>query len=134
MCREYVLEPGRSLLSSALGQVGGGVVTDPAARQQIQVDVAVVEPGSGGRKPAVLLLGESKWGTVMGLSHLERLTRARELLAGRGMDTARCGLACFSAAGFSDALRSATAHSDKGVLLIGLEELYGRTVPTRFAK
>ncbi|MGR8009331.1 hypothetical protein ACU6WZ_13065 [Streptomyces hypolithicus] len=28
MCREYVLGPGRSLLSSALGQVGGGVVTD----------------------------------------------------------------------------------------------------------
>jgi hypothetical protein len=134
MCREYVLGPGRSLLTSALGQVGGGVVTDPAARRQIQIDVAVVEPGSGGRKPAVLLLGEAKWGTVMGLSHLERLTQARELLAGRGMDTTQCELACFSSAGFSDALRSETARSDNGVLLIGLEELYGRTVPTRRRK
>ena len=134
MCREYVLGPGRSLLTSALGQVGGGVVTDPAARRQIQIDVAVVEPGSGGSKPAVLLLGEAKWGTIMGLSHLERLTQARELLAGRGMDTTRCELACFSGAGFSDALRSETARSDNGVLLIGLEELYGRTVPTRRRK
>jgi len=31
-------------------------------------------------------------------------------------------------------LRSETARSDNGVLLIGLEELYGRTVPTRRRK
>jgi hypothetical protein len=53
----------------------------------------------------------------MGLSHLERLTRARELLAARGMDTSHCALACFSAVGFSDALRSEAARDD--VLLIG---------------
>lgn len=56
VCREYMLGPGRSLLGSTLGEVGCGVVTDPAARRQIQVDVAVVEPGSGGpygfRQPA----------------------------------------------------------------------------------
>ncbi|MFF5014359.1 ATP-binding protein [Streptomyces sp. NPDC001165] len=127
VCREYVLGPGRSLLSTSLGEVGSGVVTDPKERRQIQIDVAVVEPGSGGSRPAVTVLGEAKWGTVMGVSHLQRLGRARELLAGRGMDTTRCGLACFSAAGFSDALR---AEADRGgVLLIGLEELYGRTMP-----
>ncbi|KAK1180646.1 ATP-binding protein [Streptomyces sp. NBS 14/10] len=128
VCREYVLGPGRSLLGPALGEVGCGVVTDPAARRQIQVDVAVVEPGSGGRKPAVHLLGEAKWGTLMGLSHLERLARARELLAGRGMDTGQCALACFSAAGFSEALRGAAARGDDGVLLIGVDELYGEAV------
>lgn len=129
ICREYVLGPGRSLLGSALGQVGGGVVTDQAARRQIQVDVAVVEPGSGGRRQAVHLLGEAKWGTVMGMSHLEQLARARELLAGRGMDTTRCALACFSAAGFSDALRAEAGRGEDGVLLIGLDELYGWEVP-----
>ncbi|WP_353944014.1 hypothetical protein ABII15_21905 [Streptomyces sp. HUAS MG91] len=128
VCREYVLGPGRSLLGTALGEVGAGVVTDPAARQRIQVDVAAVEPGSGGARPAVALLGEAKWGTVMGVKHLERLRRARELLTGRGLDTARCGLACFSAAGFTDALREEAARG--GVLLIGLEELYGRSMPS----
>ncbi|MET9759322.1 ATP-binding protein [Streptomyces sp. NPDC006372] len=128
LCREYVLGPGRSLLGTSLGDVGSGVVTDSRERRQIQIDVAVVESGSGGGKPAVALLGEAKWGTVMGTNHLGRLERARELLAGRGMDTTHCGLACFSAAGFSDALRGEAERG--GVLLIGLDELYGRTMPT----
>lgn len=128
LCREYVLGPGRSLLNTSLGEVGSGVVTDSRERRQIQIDVAVVEPGSGGDRPAVTLLGEAKWGTVMGMNHLERLERATELLAGRGMDTTRCGLACFSAAGFSDALRGEAERG--GVLLLGLDELYGRAMPT----
>ncbi|MFJ2259624.1 ATP-binding protein [Streptomyces sp. NPDC087844] len=127
VCREYVLGPGRSLLSTSLGTVGSGVVTDPKERRQIQIDVAVVEPGSGGSAQSVALLGEVKWGTVMGVGHLERLRRARELLATRGMDTGRCGLACFSAAGFSDALRAESRQG--GVLLVGLDELYGKAVP-----
>jgi hypothetical protein len=124
LCREYLLRPGGSVLGGVFGQVGGGVVTDPAARQQIEIDAAVVEAGSGSGRPEVALLGEAKWGTVMGLPHLERLTRARELLAGRGMGTDRCRLACFSAAGFSDALRTQAADGDD-ILLIGLPELYG---------
>jgi hypothetical protein len=44
------------------------------------------------------------------------------------MDTTRCGLACFSAVGFSDALRAEAEEG--GVLLIGLDELYGRVLPT----
>ncbi|MCT9144861.1 AAA family ATPase [Streptomyces violarus] len=128
LCREYVLGPGRTLLDTSMGEVGCGVVTDSRERRQIQIDVAVVESGSGGGRSAVALLGEAKWGTVMGTNHLARLERARELLAGRGMDTTRCGLACFSAAGFSDALRDEAERG--GVLLIGLDELYGRTMPT----
>jgi AAA+ ATPase superfamily predicted ATPase len=123
MCREFMLGPGGSLLDGGLGQVGSGVVVDPAARRQIQIDVAVTEGGSGGSRASVSMLGEAKWGTVMGLNHLERLTRARGILAARGTDTDRCVLACFSAAGFSDALRAEAARGD--VLLLGLTELYG---------
>ncbi|MER6157466.1 ATP-binding protein [Streptomyces sp. NPDC001868] len=130
VCREYVIGPGRSSLSASRGEVGSGIVTDSAARRQIQVDVAVVEPGSGGRRPSVALLGEAKWGTVMGAGHLERLGRARELLTARGFDTEHCGPAFFSAAGFSDSLRTAAERG--GVLLVGLDELYGRAVPTGF--
>lgn len=122
VCREYMLGPGRSLLNGHLGQVGSGVVVDPVARQQIEIDVAVTESGSGGSRASVAMLGEAKWGTVMGLPQLDRLRRARDLLDGRGLDTDRCALACFSATGFSDALR-AEAERDE-VLLLGLAELY----------
>lgn len=130
VCREYVLGPGRSLLGASLGHVGSGIVSDPATRQQIEIDVAVVEAGTGARKPTVALLGEAKWGTVMGVGHLAKLRRAREALADRGMDVARCVLACFSAAGFSDALRAEVSQEREPVLLLGLEELYGRLPPT----
>ncbi|MHA6764352.1 AAA family ATPase [Streptacidiphilus sp. PAMC 29251] len=123
VCRAYMLGAGGALLDGYLGQVGSGVVVDPAIRQQIQIDVAVTDSGSGGSSASVAMLGEAKWGTVMGLKHLERLTRARDVLTERGMDTGRCALACFSAAGFSDALRAEAARED--VLLLGLEQLYG---------
>lgn len=123
MCRDYVLGPGRGLIDSPWGEVGGGVLTDPVDRRQIEVDVAVVEPGTGGHKPSVALLGEAKWGTVMGRGHLERLERAQELVVGRGLEADGCRLACFSAAGFSQALQDAAAARDD-VLLLGLDDLY----------
>ena len=59
-------------------------------------------------------LGEVKWGQVMERAHLERLARAREL-QGASFDTADCGLACYSAAGFhgdllGKAVRTARPH------------------------
>lgn len=119
ICRQHVLDTGPA------GEVGGGVVADAAARRRIEIDVAVVEPGSGGARPSVGLLGEAKWGTVMGLPHVERLRRARELLAGRGMDTSACALTCFSAAGFSEALRAEEKRAGGEIRLVGLPELYG---------
>jgi AAA+ ATPase superfamily predicted ATPase len=122
MCREFLLGPGQSLIGGHPGRVGAGVVADQARRQQIEIDVAVVEDGSGGRRASVSMLGEAKWGTLMGLPHLERLIRARELLAGRGMDMDQCVLACFSGAGFSQALRAEARR--QGALLLVLADLY----------
>jgi len=122
MCREFMLGAGRSLLGGHLGRVGSGVVVDQARRRQIEIDVAIADGGSGGSKASVAMLGEAKWGTVIGLPHLERLIRARDILAHRGMDMDKCVLACFSAAGFSEALR---AEAGRGrVLLLGLADLY----------
>ncbi|MFI6315062.1 hypothetical protein ACIBEK_33555 [Nocardia fusca] len=59
------------------------------------------------------------------VGHLERLVRAREVLAGAGLEVAGCRLACFSGTGFSEALRE-RAREDPDVLLIGLSDLYGR--------
>ena len=122
MCREFMLGAGRSLLGGHLGRVGAGVVVDQAHRRQIEIDVAIAERGSGGSKAAVTMLGEAKWGTVMGLPHLERLSLARDILADRGMDMDQCVLACFRAAGFSKALRAEAGRRD--VLLLGLGDLY----------
>ncbi len=125
MCREFMLRDGVELLGSdaVSGEVGCGIVADPAVRKQIQIDVAVTRQGDGGHKAAPLMLGEAKWGVTMGIGHLERLTRARDLLAGSGLDTSSCQLACFSGAGFTDALRR-RADQDQDVHLIGLPELY----------
>lgn len=40
----------------------------------------------------------------MGIRHVERLRRARDLLADRGFDTSETVLACYSAAGFNNDL------------------------------
>ncbi len=122
ICREFMLGPGRSLIGGQPGRVGTGVVADQAGRRQIEVDVVVAEDGSGRGKPAVAMLGESKWGTVMGVPHLDRLARARDLLADRGYETGQCVLACFSAAGFTQALRT---EGLSGTLLLTLSDLYG---------
>ncbi|MEV0366936.1 ATP-binding protein [Nocardia fusca] len=127
ICREFMLTEGIDLLGSdaVFGDVGCGVVTDSRERRQIQIDVAVVQAGSGGHRSAVSLLGEAKWGVTMGVGHLERLIRAREVLTGGGFEVAGCRLACFSGTGFSEALRE-RACEDPDVLLIGLSDLYGR--------
>ncbi|HEX5494471.1 MAG TPA: ATP-binding protein [Mycobacteriales bacterium] len=124
ICREYLLLSGHRVLGSdAAGEVGTGVVTDPARRQQIQIDAAVLAPGSPTGPRRVLALGEAKWGTVLGLGHLDRLARARDVLAARGHDTGRCRLVCFGAAGFDPGLRDRTAE-DPSVKLVDVAALY----------
>jgi hypothetical protein len=125
LCRDFMFDSGFELLGpeAELGEVGCGVVPDQQARSQIQIDVAVTQQGSGAQRAAVSLLGEAKWGTTMGIPHLQRLERARELLANTDRDVSACRLACFSAAGFSDTLRDQAADRDD-LLLVGLDDLY----------
>ena len=122
ICREYLLDAGRSLVGD-LGTVGAGVVVDPAGRKQIEIDVVAMNREHGSAPSNVLLLGEAKWGSVMGINHLDRLARARDVLGGRGLGTADCRLACFSAKGFSDALRTESSKRSD-VLLLSLDDLY----------
>lgn len=105
-------------------RVAAGTVSDPQNRTSHEVDVAVFgEPGA--ERPRLLSIGEAKWGKEMGMRDVERLRRLRELLAVTGRyDTSATMLACYSGAGFSDALkRNAGAE---GVVLVGLDHLYGR--------
>ena len=62
-------------------------MADPLWRGQIQVDVAVFAPDEPGRPRRMLSLGEARWDKIMNPGHLERLRRARDLLAVKGYDT-----------------------------------------------
>ena len=65
----------------------------------------------------MLSLGEAKWGDVMGDRHVERLRRARDLLAAKGFDTSDTVIACYGGADFD------MISGNDGVLSIGPERL-----------
>jgi AAA+ ATPase superfamily predicted ATPase len=123
LCREWALDAGEDAFGGWPGIVAAGVVPDPANRTQIQVDVAVLGSEIPGEPQRVLSLGEAKWGKVMTPGHVERLRRARDLLAVKGYDTSRTKLTCYSGAGFDEDLRAA-ARGDGLVQLVGLDTLY----------
>ncbi|WP_225837800.1 hypothetical protein [Streptomyces sp. NK08204] len=56
------------------------------------------------------------------MGYLERLRRAAEFLARRGVDTSTVRLACYSGAGFTDDLRAAGRRGD--ALLVDLARLH----------
>jgi AAA+ ATPase superfamily predicted ATPase len=123
ICRDWALLAD-GVFAEPAAEVGSGVISDPASREQIEIDVVVVAPssGSGGRR--ILSLGEAKWGRVMGRRDLDPLARAAELLAGQGFDTSGAVLACYSAASFDEGLRQAATQRDD-VLLVDPARLYG---------
>lgn len=126
VCRDFARTGGTDgirLFGAPVGEVGSGVVNDAANRTQIEIDVAVLAPAAPGRPRRLLSLGEVKWGEVMGGQHVGRLGRARDLLSS-SFDTSDCVLACYSAAGFTEELRSHRSQSQR-LSLIGLEEIYG---------
>jgi AAA+ ATPase superfamily predicted ATPase len=124
ICRSFATLAGPGLLGELPAEVGHGTINDSAERAQIQVDVAVFAAPAPDSPRRILSLGEAKWGEVMGLRHLTRLARARDLLAAKKYDTSGTVLACYGAAGFDQDLRDQAARTTENVLLIGPEELY----------
>jgi hypothetical protein len=122
LCRDYALAARAETFGGLPASVGAGVVSDPARRQAIEVDVVVLGPQIPGLPRRVLSLGEAKLGRAMGVRELDRLRRVRDLLSGRGYDTAGTVLACYGGAGFEPGL--ATSLSGERVLLVGPDELY----------
>jgi hypothetical protein len=81
----------------------------------------VFAPAEHGRPRRVLSLGEVKWDRVMNLGHVERLRRARDLLAVKGFNTQDAVLTCYSGAGFDRELQADQLHD---IRLVGLDQLY----------
>jgi len=122
LCRDYALAAPPQTFDGLPATVGAGVVSDPARRGSIEVDVVVLGPQIPGLPRRLLSLGEARLGRVIGPRELERLRRARDLLAGRGYDTTGTVLACYGGTGFEPGLADAAAG--ERVLLVGPDELY----------
>jgi uncharacterized protein len=121
ICRDYAMTSDRGVFGGLAGEVGSGVVPDPANRTQIEVDVVVLAQAEHGGPRKVLSLGEAKLDRVMGLRDVERLRRARHLLTVKGLDTRDTVLTCYSGAGFGRELQAAAGHD---IHLVGLDRLY----------
>jgi uncharacterized protein len=119
VCRDFARARGRELFGRPVGRVAAGTVNDPAGREQIEIDVAVLGPAVPGEPRSVTSLGEATWGDVMSLRHLTWLRRARDLLAA-SLDTSETVLACYSGAGFDAELRAAAGPD---VLLADLDAI-----------
>ncbi len=112
------------LLADHPHRVASGTVNDPTRRTSHEVDVVVLGLDDDNRQP-LLAIGEAKWGEIMGLGHVDRLRRIRDLLAAQG----RCGaetarLLCFGGAGFTDELRAQAAVT-ADLALVSPADLYG---------
>lgn len=123
LCRDWAAHAGDDVFGGFPAEVAATTIPDPGNRTQVQVDVAVLTAGTPAEPRRVLSLGEAKWGEVMGLGHLDRLRRARDLLSVRGHQASDAILACYSGAGFTSEL-AAVAAADRRVLLVDLELLY----------
>ncbi|ONH36469.1 MULTISPECIES: hypothetical protein [Protofrankia] len=120
ICREFAIATPTDTFGGLPAEVGAGVITDPASRTRMEVNVVVLAPADPGEPRRVLSLGEAKWGEIMGIRQVERLRRARDLLAARGFNTRDTVIACYSDAGFDPELHDTTDR----LLTVGLEDLY----------
>jgi uncharacterized protein len=130
ICRDWAMSVGAGVFGELPGQVAAATINDPRAKQQLQIDVAVLAPEATGHPRRIVSLGEVKWDRTMTLGDVDRLRRARELLSAKGYDTSRTVLACYSGAGFDENLRAvgtapgAGLDSVDGSMLIDLNTVY----------
>ncbi|MFG1900277.1 AAA family ATPase [Micromonospora carbonacea] len=113
-------------LGGIVAEASAATLTDPSTRTAHELDlVALGEPPLGDGARPLLTIGEVKWGRTLGRPDLERLGRARDLLAGRpGLDAAGTRLLLASAEGFTDELaREAARRPD--IVLVDAARLYG---------
>ncbi|MDN5860293.1 MAG: ATPase [Pseudonocardia sp.] len=126
LLRQWVLRfAAPTTMGGEVSEVGHGSLVDPAGRVGHELDlVAFGDAASAGRARPLLAVGEAKWGERIGLGHLARLERARDLLRARsGLDAGGTRLVLASGAGFGHDLEAAAAARED-VVLVSLARLY----------
>ncbi|MFI9505264.1 ATP-binding protein [Nocardia sp. NPDC052566] len=130
ICRDWAMLVGPEVFGDLPGQVAAATINDPQGKSQIQIDVAVLAPEETGQPRRILSLGEVKWDRTMTLGHVDRLSRARELLSAKGYDTSQTILTCYSGAGFDENLLAVGTGPGQipkqadGPLLVDLDAIY----------
>jgi AAA+ ATPase superfamily predicted ATPase len=125
VCRDWALHGADpdEVLGGLPARVGQGVVHDPKTRTGYEVDVAVIGIANGA-KPPLLAIGEVKWNDTIGIAHIDRLRRIRDLITRAGRyDTTNTRLLCFTGADFNAKARAAASPD---IHLITLPTLYGQ--------
>jgi hypothetical protein len=123
ICRDWMQDYAPPELNGVpVSQVGSGLVNDPEQKKSHEIDVAAF--GNDGHGKRVLLaIGEAKWAETIGMGHVARLRRIRELLVRAGQPGAETAqLLLFGAADPSPQLRAPIAGDD--VRFVGLPDLY----------
>lgn len=112
-------------MGGEVSDVGHGSLVDPRLHTGYELDLVVLGDSPLGRTARPLLaIGEAKWGERVGLGHLARLERARELLRTRpGVDADRARLVLAAGSGFSPDLHAAAA-SRSDIVLVDPTRLY----------
>ncbi|BCJ59100.1 ATPase AAA [Micromonospora endophytica] len=112
-------------IGGIVAEVSPAVLTDPASRTSLELDlVALGEPPIGDGPRPLLAVGEVKWGRTLGGADLDRLTKVRKLLVARpGLDARDTRLLLASGAGFTDDLVAAS-RDRPDVILVDPTRLY----------
>jgi len=104
-----------------VSQVGSGLVNDPEQKKSLEVDVAAFGNDADSRR-VLLAIGEAKWAETLGMGHLARLRRIRELLIRARQPGAETAELLLFGAEASPELQTAAGNGD--VRVIGLNDLY----------
>lgn len=127
LATEWVVSYARHEASVEAGPTGHGTVPCRQHQTSHEIDILALDRGSRPRTAAaVVLLGEAKSRDRRpGTTELSRLEHICALLSAAGHDTSRAVLGMFSTSGFTGELVAEAERRRGGLLLVGLDQLYG---------
>jgi hypothetical protein len=113
-----------------VGVTGQTIVPCREHKTGHEIDILSLARGARPRTTAapIAFIGEAKSRDRRpGTAQLERLEHVRALFTASGHDASKAQLGLFSTSGFTDEARAAAAQSAGGILLVGLDEVYGES-------
>lgn len=128
LATEWVSRYARAETGLDIGVTGYATVPCRQHNTSHEVDVLSLRRGirRGTAGAGIALIGEAKCrDRKPGVAQLERLEHIRDVLISRGHDASAAGLGLFSTTGFTDDLTARAARQASGILLAGLDQIYG---------
>lgn len=130
LATEWVSLYARQEIGLQAGVTGQATIACREHRTSHDIDILAFERGVRPRTAGagVVFIGEAKARERRpGMAQLQRLEHLRDLLISKGHDASRAVLGLFSTNGFTDDLTAEAVRRKDGILLAGLDHLYGRS-------